>query len=62
MAIQSYLDQLLELASACGWHLKDACADAGISYTTYYRWMNGTSSPSQKKAEKVANYMQSYQH
>jgi len=62
MALISYLEQLKSLASECGWRLKDACADAGISATTYYRWINGTTSPRLKQAERVAKFMQSYQH
>lgn len=58
----TYLSQLETLATETGWKLKEACIDAGVADTTYYRWVNGTSSPRLKEAKKVALYMQTYGH
>ncbi len=58
--IQPYLTQLKEIAETTGWELQDACIDAGIARTTYYRWMSGKMNPRQEQAEKVANYMLGY--
>jgi len=55
--IKSYLDQLAILATDAKIELKDACLGAGISDTTYYRWMNGKNSPRFKQANGVAKYI-----
>jgi transcriptional regulator with XRE-family HTH domain len=58
----TYLDQLKQLADDAGWKLRDACIDAGIADTTYYRWMNGTSNPRLKQAEKVEKLLLTFKH
>lgn len=58
----TYLEQLNTLAEETGWLLREACLDAGIADTTYYRWINGTTSPRLKQAKKVANFMLAYKH
>tara|TARA_R100000664_G_C2757240_1_gene145386 strand:+ start:3249 stop:3443 length:195 start_codon:yes stop_codon:yes gene_type:complete len=60
-AIYSYYQQLENIAEETGWNLKEACIDAGISDSTYYRWANGSFEPRRKPAERVADYMQRYQ-
>jgi transcriptional regulator with XRE-family HTH domain len=61
-SMKTYLEQLKTLASDSGWKLKEACIDAGIADTTYYRWMNGTTSPRYKQAQQVENFLLTYKH
>jgi hypothetical protein len=58
--IKSYKNQLVDLAKETGWELKDACVDAGIADSTYYRWINSATSPRLKEATQVGNYMCRY--
>jgi len=58
----TYLSQLQALASDAGWRLKDACIDAGIADTTYYRWINGTSNPRLKQAQKIETLLLTFKH
>jgi hypothetical protein len=55
--INTYYNQLLTISKETGWDLKEACIDAGISDTTYYRWLNKTHSPREKQAQLVAAHM-----
>jgi|DEB0MinimDraft_4_1074332.scaffolds.fasta_scaffold118334_1 DNA-binding XRE family transcriptional regulator len=55
--IKTYLQQLKEIAEETGWKLNEACIDAGISETTYYRWAKGNYNPREKQAKKVAEHM-----
>jgi len=57
---KNYLTQLKEIAENTGWELREACMDAGIADTTYYRWIQGTTTPREKQAQTVANYMVTY--
>jgi transposase-like protein len=59
-AILDYWEQLVKIAEETGWSLRDACIDAGISDSTFYRWKNQTWSPRKQAAEKVAEYMLTY--
>jgi len=58
--LKSYYDQLLDLADYTGWDLREACIDAGIADTTFYRWLKGLTSPRFKQAQIVAEYMTTY--
>tara|TARA_E500000305_G_scaffold33701_3_gene25661 strand:+ start:25240 stop:25425 length:186 start_codon:yes stop_codon:yes gene_type:complete len=58
--IYTYLTQLEEIAENTGWTLKDACVDAGLSDTTFYRWQLGITKPREKQAQIVAEYMTTY--
>ena len=58
--IETYLNQLKNIAKQTGWKLLDGCIDAGVSNSTYYRWVRGTSSPRIHQATKVAEYMLKY--
>jgi hypothetical protein len=58
----TYLNQLQTLASDMGYNLKEACLDAGIADTTYYRWINGTTSPRFKQAQKVEEHLLTFKH
>tara|TARA_R100001530_G_scaffold54610_1_gene40286 strand:+ start:3497 stop:3691 length:195 start_codon:yes stop_codon:yes gene_type:complete len=60
MGIRSYYDQLLETAEMTGWDLKEACIDSGVADTTFYRWVNGQTSPRYKQAQIVSNFMERY--
>ena len=52
--LTSYYEQLENIAVETGWTLKDACIDAGLSDSTYYRWANGSFEPRRQPAERVA--------
>lgn len=58
--IKSYKEQLVQIATDTGWALKDACIDAGIADSTYYRWNSHSTNPRLKEAETVARYMFTY--
>jgi transposase len=58
--IKPYLQQLISLSEETGWELRDACIDAGISDSTFYRWINKKNKPRLKEAETVAKYMCTY--
>ena len=55
--ILTYLSQLKNTANETGWELRDACIDAGLSDTTYYRWNKGTTTPREQEAKKVSSHM-----
>ena len=58
--IVTYLDQLRQIAVETGWKLSEACEDSKIAPSTLYRWQRGLSRPSEKAAQKIARYMQTY--
>ena len=58
--IVTYLDQLNTLCEETGWTLKEACIDSGVADTTFYRWVNGQTSPRYKQAQIVSNFMERY--
>lgn len=58
--LKTYWTQLLEIAVQTGWELEDACIDAGIARTTFYRWRSGKMNPRQEQAQKVADHMATY--
>tara|TARA_R100001082_G_C4348904_1_gene153613 strand:- start:486 stop:680 length:195 start_codon:yes stop_codon:yes gene_type:complete len=55
--LTSYYEQLENIADETGWTLKEACIDAGLSDSTYYRWANGSFEPRRQPAERVADFM-----
>lgn len=48
-----YLEQLERHAYSMNVPLKDACLNAGIPDSTYYRWINKTTTPSDRVARLV---------
>ena len=56
----TYLEQLQNKAEDTGWNLKEACVDAGIAETTFYRWNKKITNPRQDQAQQVAEYMKQY--
>ncbi|MEK9909141.1 MAG: hypothetical protein VW498_02135 [Candidatus Thalassarchaeaceae archaeon] len=58
--IKTYLEQLQEIAEQTGWDLEEACVDAGVAKTTYWRWTHNKITPRLAKAQQVAEYMLSY--
>lgn len=58
--LKTYLEQLKTIADNTGWDLREACADAGIAETTFYRWNKKITNPRQDQAQQVAQYMEKY--
>tara|TARA_R110000824_G_scaffold120059_5_gene274664 strand:+ start:1790 stop:1975 length:186 start_codon:yes stop_codon:yes gene_type:complete len=58
--LRTYFDQLIDLSETTGWDLRDACIDAGIADTTFYRWRLGITKPREKQAQIVAEFMTTY--
>lgn len=58
--LETYLQQLQNIAEITGWNLREACIDSGINESTYYRWNKKITNPRQDQAQKVARFMEQY--
>lgn len=55
--LKDYLTQMIEAAEAANIELLEAVTGCGLKDSNYYRWMNKTTTPSEKTARRIMQFI-----